>query len=329
MNPYNFRVDVCGLLAERSDTKTNIKLGGFRSQLQASYVSCHTEELWYNESVCLWMTIYIYIYIYIYLYPILNMHKHIYTDIFECMYVCMYVCKHKDICSLAHIHVRTHIHARARTGNRIQVRRSNYTATCLPSRKLYKLDEPDTQDTAGEARTNSSVIYSYGPPHMAMQKQDDQLEHTYSSSARIRDIALKTCQKRFMIGRSGERGSRISMLAARHDDDDDDDIYNMSFPLYVYIRTHIQIYVYVLLWTPTYGRAKAGRSALTYIQQLCEDTGCSPEDLQEAILFTNPSARAGYDTRSIFKFLCCFFFHYVSAKFHLWPSSGDFYRDLG
>ena len=23
-------------------------------------------------------------------------------------------------------------------------------------------------------------------------------------------------------------------------------------------------------------------------------------------------------------FLCCFFFHYVSAKFHLWPSSGDF-----
>ena len=26
-----------------------------------------------------------------------------------------------------------------------------------------------------------------------------------------------------MIGRNGERGSRISALAARHDDDDDDD----------------------------------------------------------------------------------------------------------
>ena len=24
-------------------------------------------------------------------------------------------------------------------------------------------------------------------------------------------------------------------------------------------------------------------------------------------------------------FFLCFFFHYVSAKFHLWPSSGDFY----
>ena len=39
----------------------------------------------------------------------------------------------------------------------------------------------------------------------------------------------------------------------------------------------------VLLWTPTYGRAKAGRPTRTYIQQLCEDTGCSPEDLPEAM----------------------------------------------
>ena len=46
------------LLAERYDTKSNVKLGGFRSQLQASDVSSRTEELWYNETVCLWMTIY-------------------------------------------------------------------------------------------------------------------------------------------------------------------------------------------------------------------------------------------------------------------------------
>ena len=38
----------------------------------------------------------------------------------------------------------------------------------------------------------------------------------------------------------------------------------------------------VLLSTPTYGRAKAGRPARTYIQQLCEETGCSPEDLPES-----------------------------------------------
>ena len=79
------------------------------------------------------------------------------------------------------------------------------------------------QDTAGEARTNSSVMYSYGPPHMAKQKQDDQLKHTYSSYVRIWDVTLKTCQKWWMIRRSGERGSGISMLMARLDDDDDDD----------------------------------------------------------------------------------------------------------
>ena len=39
----------------------------------------------------------------------------------------------------------------------------------------------------------------------------------------------------------------------------------------------------VLLWTPTYGRAKAGLPARTYIQQLCEDTECSPEDQPEAM----------------------------------------------
>ena len=37
----------------------------------------------------------------------------------------------------------------------------------------------------------------------------------------------------------------------------------------------------VLQWIPSYGRAKAGRPTLTYIQQLCEDKGCNPEDLQK------------------------------------------------
>ena len=68
---------------------------------------------------------------------------------------------------------------------------TNCTATCLLSQKLFKLDEPDMQDTAGE------VMYSCGPP--------------------------------------------------------------------------------------THCRAKAGRPARAYIQQLCEDTGCCPEDLPEAM----------------------------------------------
>ena len=59
-----------------------------------------------------------------------------------------------------------------------------------------KLDEPDMPDTAGEARTRSKVMYFCGPPHMANQKQDGQLEHTYSSYVMIRDVTLKTCQRR-------------------------------------------------------------------------------------------------------------------------------------
>ena len=39
----------------------------------------------------------------------------------------------------------------------------------------------------------------------------------------------------------------------------------------------------VLQWTPGYGQAKAVWPARTYIQQLCEDTECSPEDLPEAM----------------------------------------------
>ena len=73
--------------------------------------------------------------------------------------------------------------------------------------------------------------------------------------------------------------------------------------IYIYIYIYICIYIVifidrerghcwrskdklisdVLLWTPAYGRAKPGWPARTYIQQLCEDMGCSPEELPEAM----------------------------------------------
>ena len=86
----------------------------------------------------------------------------------------------------------------------IQVRRTRYAVHCWRSR-----DE-----------LISDVLQWIWPLHMAEQKQDDHLEHTYSSYVRIRDVVLKTCLRRWTIGKSGERGSGISMLVARHDDDD-------------------------------------------------------------------------------------------------------------
>ena len=47
-------------------------------------------------------------------------------------------------------------------------------------------------------------------------------QHIYGIYVRIRDVALKTCQRRWTTGKSGEWGSGVSVLAARHDDDDDD-----------------------------------------------------------------------------------------------------------
>ena len=58
---------------------------------------------------------------------------------------------------------------------------------------------------------------------MDEQRQDVQLEPKYSSSVPIRDVARKICQKRWIIGRCGERGLGISVLIARHDDHNDDD----------------------------------------------------------------------------------------------------------
>ena len=98
---------------------------------------------------------------------------------------------------------------------------NGYTATYHPSRKRSKSDEPDTRSTAVEVGTSSYGTYSCGPRHMAEQRQDVQLETTFSSFVLIRDVALRICRKQWTIGRCGERGSGISVLIARRDDDKD------------------------------------------------------------------------------------------------------------
>ena len=87
-------------------------------------------------------------------------------------------------------------------------------------------------------------MYSYGPPLMAEQKQDDHLEHTYSSYVKIRDVVQKTCRRRWTIGKSGERGSGISMQAARHDDDDEI-LFAYTFRS-THTHTHTRMYIYIL-----------------------------------------------------------------------------------
>ena len=81
--------------------------------------------------------------------------------------------------------------------NTIQVRRTIHAGHCWRSR-----DEL------------ISNVLLWTPSH-GRAKQDNQIEPTYSSYVRIWDIALKTSQRRWTIGRSGERGLGLSVLVAQ------------------------------------------------------------------------------------------------------------------
>ena len=63
-------------------------------------------------------------------------------------------------------------------------------------------------------------VYMYKQKNICIYVQDDQLERTFSSYVRIQVVVLNTYLGRWTIGRSGERGSGISVLPARYDDDD-------------------------------------------------------------------------------------------------------------
>ena len=93
----------------------------------------------------------------------------------------------------------------------IQARRPRHTGHCWRSRDELISDVLLWTPTHGRAKAGRPA-------------------RTYSSSyVRIRDVALKTCQRRWTIGRSGERGSEISVLTVWHHDDDDSQSYGFKF----------------------------------------------------------------------------------------------------
>ena len=48
---YNSQTDISRLVAEWWDPKSNVKLGGFQSKLEASCVYSPTKELWFNKTI--------------------------------------------------------------------------------------------------------------------------------------------------------------------------------------------------------------------------------------------------------------------------------------
>ena len=83
----------------------------------------------------------------------------------------------------------------------------------------------------------------------------------------------------------------------------------------------------VLLWTPTYGQAKTGKPARTYIHQLCEDTGCNPEDLPEAMNDREKWRERVRDIRAsrmtwwwwcMCIYICKYIYIYIYIRLFLW-----------
>ena len=116
-------------------------------------------------------------------------------------------------------------------------------------------------------------MYSYGSPHTAAQKQDDQHERTFSSYVRIQVVVLKTYLGRWTIGRSGERGSGISVLPARYDDDDDDCyMYKCIFNIYFLFNSWTFWLHKIYLFEPfseTTSVVRRGETSLCSFTELC------------------------------------------------------------
>ena len=137
---------------------------------------------------------------------------------------------------------------------------------------------------------------------------------------RIRDVALKTYQRRWTIGRNGERGSGISVLAARQDDDDNDSVlkswpcvipylwrrgwvkiyqskkhFILSFSIIIYLFT-FQFYIFsFFIYTKIVKKFLNLIQILDYICMVLTSTEMHTEIwiiFSSLIIFTNPSARA-------------------------------------
>ena len=112
-----------------------------------------------------------------------------------------------------------------------------------PITKTMKVKRTRPAEHCWRSRDELIIDYSYGPLHMAEQRQGDQLAPTHSSTVGIRGVALNTRRKRWTIGRVGEKGLGISMLMTWQNDDDDDDTY-----IHSYICVELQMIPYRINW---------------------------------------------------------------------------------
>ena len=162
-----------------------------------------------NIDLCIYIYIHIYIYIYIlHLFIYMCVYMHIYMYIYVYIYMCVCIYKYAYICIYIYMHlfiyVRIYMHKKL-DGNYTRMLRAilNKSWQQHPTRhQLYCHLPPITKTIqvrrtrhAGHCwRSRDELIRDVllWIPTMAAQKQDDQLERTFSSYVRIQDVVLKT-----------------------------------------------------------------------------------------------------------------------------------------
>ena len=139
--------------------------------------------------------------------------------------------------------------------------------------KIIDHMESDLTDKMKRSLFQAAVVWKllYGCTTWTLTKQLEKLDGNYTRM--LRAILNKSWRqhptKHQLSGQLPPITKTIQVRRTRHAGDN--------------WRSRDELIRDVLLWTPTYGQAKSGRPSRTYIEQLCEDMGCSPEDLPEAM----------------------------------------------
>ena len=82
----------------------------------------------------------------------------------------------------------------------------------------YTGQTSQTRQTLLEKQRRARKWRTTMEPHIWPSKSRTTSPNLYSAA--MWDVTQKTCRRRWTIGKSGERWSRISVQAARHDDDE-------------------------------------------------------------------------------------------------------------
>ena len=237
--------------------------------------------------ICMYIYIYMYVYVCIYMYIYVYVCVCVYVCVYMCMYmcvyvyayICIYVCVHAYIYIFIYIYVYMYMYI-------FVARKMIILLVILLADTLWlvnKWKNTDSNVTASRAyfgtkintlflRQSADYILLYGCTTWTLTKWlEKKLDGNYTRMLRA------------ILNKSWRQHPRSYQL------------YGHLPPITKTIhvrrtrkaghcwRSRDELISNVLLQTPTYDRAKAGRPARTYIQQLFEDTGCSPEDLPEAM----------------------------------------------